>query len=204
MRAYPLAARRASGSRYERIRFPRSNHSYHLNLRDSGGYRPSQTAAHIRRLLARLPPDSEPRSAMSDFRPATTPAVRSRSGACRSWLGAGPAHPREPSACAPIGSPCSSQSWAAASTLTGPGCAQPGINFLALLPQRLDDVLLGPAADLVPPALAVRSGAIMAGSQLDSPGPRTAMSGDAVWTAATVREMFPKVRLMKTMLNFRF
>jgi len=44
--------------------------------------------------------------------------------------------------------------------LVRPGRAQPGINFLALLLQRLDDVLLGPAADLVPPALAVRSEAL--------------------------------------------
>ena len=45
--------------------------------------------------------------------------------------------------------------------LAGPGRAQPGINFVALLDtQRLDDVLLGPAADLVPPALAVRSEAL--------------------------------------------
>jgi hypothetical protein len=44
--------------------------------------------------------------------------------------------------------------------LAGPGRAQPGINFVALLPQRLDDILLGPAADLVPPALAVRSEAL--------------------------------------------
>jgi hypothetical protein len=145
MRAYPLAARRASGSRYERIRFPRSNHSYHLNLRDSGGYRPSQTAAHIRRLLARLPPDSEPRSAMSDFRPATTPAVRSRSGACRSWLGAGPAHPREPSACAPIGSPCSSQSWAAASTLQGRDELSPAsISSLFFLSASMTSYLVRP------------------------------------------------------------
>jgi hypothetical protein len=35
MRACPLAARRALGCRYERIRSPRSNHSYHLALRDS-------------------------------------------------------------------------------------------------------------------------------------------------------------------------
>jgi hypothetical protein len=41
--------------------------------------------------------------------------------------------------------------------LAGPGRAQPGINFIAPLPQRLDDVLFGPAGDLVPPALAVRS-----------------------------------------------
>jgi UDP-glucose/GDP-mannose dehydrogenase family, UDP binding domain len=44
----------------------------------------------------------------------------------------------------------------------------------------------------------------LAGSRLDSPGPRTAMSGDAVGTVATVREMCPKVRLMKTIWNFRF
>ncbi len=44
--------------------------------------------------------------------------------------------------------------------LAGPGRAQPGINFLALLPQRLDDVLLGPAADLVPLALAIRAEAL--------------------------------------------
>jgi hypothetical protein len=42
----------------------------------------------------------------------------------------------------------------------GPGRAQPGVQFLALLPQCLDDVLLGPAADLVPPALAIRAEAL--------------------------------------------
>ena len=44
--------------------------------------------------------------------------------------------------------------------LAGPGRAQPGINFLALLFQCPDDFLLGPAADLVRPALAVRSEAL--------------------------------------------
>jgi hypothetical protein len=37
--------------------------------------------------------------------------------------------------------------------------AQPGVEF-ALLLRRLDDVLLGPAADLVPPAPAVRPEAL--------------------------------------------
>ena len=41
----------------------------------------------------------------------------------------------------------------------GPGRAQPGVEFLALL-QRHNDVLLGPATDLVPPAPAVRPEAL--------------------------------------------
>ena len=42
----------------------------------------------------------------------------------------------------------------------GPGRAQPGVQLLALLLQRLDDILLGPAADLVPPAPAIRAEAL--------------------------------------------
>jgi len=42
----------------------------------------------------------------------------------------------------------------------GPGRAQPGVQLLALFLQRLNDVLLGPAADLVPPARAIRTEAL--------------------------------------------
>ena len=38
----------------------------------------------------------------------------------------------------------------------GPGRAQPRVQLLALLLQRINDVLLSPAADLVPPAPAIR------------------------------------------------
>ena len=54
--------------------------------------------------------------------------------------------------------------------LAGPGRAQPGVNFLALLLWRLDDALLGPAADLVRPALAVRSEVLAEDAAPAAPG----------------------------------
>src|SRR5208283_332286 len=44
--------------------------------------------------------------------------------------------------------------------LVGPGYAQPSVQLLALLLQRLDDVLLSTAADLVPLAPAIRTEAL--------------------------------------------
>src|ERR1700677_75914 len=44
--------------------------------------------------------------------------------------------------------------------LVGAGRAQPGVQLLALFLQRLDDVLLGTAADLVPLALSIRAEAL--------------------------------------------
>src|SRR5580704_18785805 len=41
-----------------------------------------------------------------------------------------------------------------------PGRVQPDFQLLVLLLQRVDDVLLGPATDLVPPAPAVRAEAL--------------------------------------------
>ncbi len=57
------------------------------------------------------------------------------------------------------GSLCLSQSRAACRPCRT-GRAQPGVQLLALLLQGLDDVLLGPATDLVPPAPAIRAEAI--------------------------------------------
>jgi hypothetical protein len=53
--------------------------------------------------------------------------------------------------------------------LAGLGRAQPGINFGALLLRRLDDVLLGPAAGLVPPELAIRSEGLAEGRCASGP-----------------------------------
>jgi hypothetical protein len=98
---------------------------------------------------------------MSDFRPATTPGgevpQRRLPILARSGASASPWTFRVRSDRQPVLEPVMGSRF----DLAGPGRAQPGINFVALLlPQRLDDFLLGPAADLVSPALAVRSEAL--------------------------------------------
>ena len=51
----------------------------------------------------------------------------------------------------------------------GPGRAQPRVQLLALLLQRINDVLLSPAADLVPPAPAIRPEALAEDATLATP-----------------------------------
>ncbi len=151
----------------------------------------SMVSRLVRRLLARLPLDGE--TTLCDERLQTCydpPAVRSRSGACRSWLGAGPAHPCEPFRVRSDRQPGLEPDMGSRFDLAGPGRAQPGINFLALLPQRLDDVLLGPAADLVPLALAIRAEAL---AEDATPLTAKTMPGDVLGCPGKCARWFPEV-----------